>query len=71
MKKAIDRHNRLIQMKWISSIRKLPNYKNLSCVNDEAFNSPIVEISENQKNNLKNLIKNENQTISRTTRSNN
>ena len=71
MKKAIDRHNRLIQMKLISSIRKLPNYKNLSCVNDEAFNSPIVEISENQKNNLKNLIKNENQTISRTTRSNN
>ena len=71
MKKAIDRHNRLIQMKWISSIRKLPNYKNLSCVNDDAFNLPIVEISENQKNNLKNLIKDENQTISRTTRSNN
>jgi len=71
MKKAIDRHNRLIQMKWISSIRKLPNHTNLSCVNDEAFNSPIVELSENQKNNLKNLIKNENQTISRTTRSNN
>ena len=71
MKKAIDRHNRLIQMKWISSIRKLPNHTNLSCVNDEAFNSPIVEISENQKNNLKNLIKDENQNISRETRSNN
>ena len=56
MKKAIDRHNRLIQMTWISSIRKLPNYKNLSCVNDDAFNLPIVEISENQKNNLKKLI---------------
>jgi len=71
MKKAIDRHNRLIQMKWISSIRKLPNHTNLSCVNDEAFNSPIIELSENQKNNLKNLIKNENKTIPRTTRSNN
>ena len=71
MKKAIDRHNRLIQMKWISSIRKLPNYTNLSCVNDEAFNSPIVEISENQKNNLKNLIKDENQINPSTTRSNN
>ena len=71
MKKAIDRHNRLIQMKWISSIRKLPNYKNLSCINDDAFNSPIVEISENQKNNLKNLIKDENQINPSTTRSNN
>ncbi len=71
MKKAIDKHNRLIQMKWISEIRKFPNHTNLSCVNDEAFNSPIVEISENQKNNLKNLINDENQTISRTTRSNN
>ena len=59
MKKAIDRHNRLIQMKWISSIRKLPNHTNLSCVNDEDFNLPIVEISENQKNNLKNLINDE------------
>lgn len=71
MKKAIDRHNRLIQMKWISSIRKLPNHTNLSCVNDEAFNLPIVEISENQKNNLKNLINNENQINPSTTRSNN
>lgn len=71
MKKAIDRHNRLIQMKWISSIRKLPNHTNLSCVNDEDFNLPIVEISENQKNNLKNLINNENQINPSTTRSNN
>lgn len=71
MKKAIDRHNRLIQMKWISSIRKLPNHTNLSCVNDDAFNLPIVEISENQKNNLKNLIKDENQINPSTTRSNN
>ena len=46
-------------MKWISSIRKLPNHTNLSCVNDEDFNLPIVEISENQKNNLKNLINDE------------
>ena len=59
MKKAIDKHNKLIQMKWISSIRKLPNHTNLSCVNDEAFNSPVIEISENQKNNLKNLINDE------------
>ena len=59
MRKAIDRHNRLIQMKWISSIRKLPNHTNLSCVNDDAFNLPVIEISENQKNNLKNLINDE------------
>jgi len=71
MKKAIDRHNRLIQMKWISSIRKLPNHTNLSCVNDEDFNLPIIEISENQKNNLKNLIKDENKINPSTTRSNN
>ena len=71
MKKAIDRHNRIIQMKWIISIRKLSNHTNLSCVNDEAFNLPIVEISENQKNNLKNLIKDENQNVSRESRSNN
>ena len=71
MKKAIDRHNRIIQMKWISSIRKLPNHINLSCVNDKSFNLPIVEISENQKNNLKNLIKDENQINPSTTRSNN
>lgn len=55
MKKAIDRHNRLIQMKWISEIRKLPNHTNLSCVNDKAFNSPIVEISKEQKEQLKKL----------------
>lgn len=60
MKKAIDRHNRIIQMKWISSIRKLPKHKNLSKAHDEAFNLPIVEISPNQKSNLKNLINNEN-----------
>lgn len=71
MKKAIDRHNKLIQMKWISEIRKLPNHTNLSCVNDEDFNLPIVELSENQKNNLKNLINNENQINPSTTRSNN
>jgi len=71
MKKAIDRHNRIIQMKWISSIRKLPNHTNLSCVNDKSFNLPIVEISENQKNNLKNLINDENKINSSTTRSNN
>jgi len=59
MKKAIDTHNRLIQMKWISEIRKLPNHTNLSCVNDDAFNLPVIEISENQKNNLKNLINDE------------
>lgn len=58
MKKVIDKHNRLIQMKWISSIRKLPNYTNLSCVHDEDFNLPIVEISQSQKSNLKKLISN-------------
>jgi hypothetical protein len=60
MKKIIDKHNELIQMKWISSIRKLPNYTNLSCVLDQDFNLPIVEISSSQKSNLKNLINNEN-----------
>lgn len=56
MKKAIDRHNRLIQMKWISSIRKLPNHKNLSKVYDEECKQPIVEITPDQKSNLKKLI---------------
>ena len=56
MKKVIDKHNQAIQMKWIASIRKLPNYTNLSCVNDPAFNLPIVEISPSQKSNLKKLI---------------
>jgi len=70
MKKAIDTHNRLIQMKWISEIRKLPNHTNLSCVNDDAFNLPVIEISENQKNNLKNLINDEKINPS-TTRGNN
>jgi hypothetical protein len=59
MKKAIDRHNRIIQMKWISSIRKLPKHVNLSCAYDEDFNLPIVEISPDQKSNLKKLISNE------------
>lgn len=72
MKKVIDRHNRIIQMKWISLIRKLPNYKesDLSCIYDEDFKLPIVEISQNQKSNLKKLI-DENQNNSHTTRSNN
>ena len=56
MKKVIDRNNQAIQIKWIASIRKLPNYTNLSCVHDPAFNLPIVEISTNQKSNLKKLI---------------
>ena len=60
MKNVINKHNELIQMKWISSIRKLPNYTNLSCVLDQDFNLPIVEISSSQKSNLKNLINNEN-----------
>ena len=59
MKKAIDRHNRLIQMKWISSIRKLPNHKNFSKAYDEDFKLPIVEITPDQKINLKKLISNE------------
>ena len=63
MKKTIDKHNRLIQMKWISSIRKLPNYTNLSCAHDQDFNLPIVEISPTQKNNLKKLINNETENI--------
>ncbi len=72
MKKAIENHNKSIQMKWINSIRELPNYKesDLSCAGDEAFKLPIVEITPDQKSNLKKLI-DENQTISRTTRSNN
>ena len=72
MKKGYDRHNRIIQMKWISSIRKLPKCKesDLSCAGDEAFKLPIVEITLDQKSNLKKLI-DENQTNSRTTRSNN
>jgi hypothetical protein len=60
MKKAIDRHNRIIQMKWISSIRKLPKHTNLSCASDEVFNLPIQEISPDQKSNLKKVINNEN-----------
>ena len=56
MKKAIDRNNRIIQMKWISSIRKLPNHKNLSKVYDEECKQPIVEITPGQKSNLKKLI---------------
>jgi hypothetical protein len=56
MKKVIDKHNQAIQMKWIASIRELPNYTNLSCVHDPAFNLPIVEISTNQKSSLKKLI---------------
>lgn len=56
MKKVIERHNRIIQIKWISSIRKLPNHKNLSCLHDPIFDLPIPEITPDQKSNLKKLI---------------
>ena len=70
MEKVIENHNKSIQMKWISSIRELPKHKNLSCAGEDDFNWPIVKISPSQKSNLKKLI-DENQTNSRTTRSNN
>jgi len=70
MEKVIENHNKSIQTKWINSIRELPKHKNLSCAYEDDFNWPIVKISPSQKSNLKKLI-DENQTISRTTRSNN
>lgn len=56
MEKVIENHNKSIQMKWINSIRELPKHKNLSCAGEDDFNLPIVEITPDQKSNLKKLI---------------
>lgn len=56
MKEIIHSKNKELESKMIQSIKKLPNYKNLSCVNDDAFNDPILVISEKQKESLKSIL---------------
>lgn len=54
-------NNKAIQQKIIAEIKELPIISkhfedNYELVNDEAFNLPIVELSQQQKNQIKKLI---------------
>ena len=49
--------NKLLEERLLQSIKKLPKLELKStCGNDTAFNEPIIELSQNQNTNLKNLL---------------
>lgn len=49
--------NKALEQRLLESIKKLPNYViKPTCAYDDAFNEQIIELSENEKSNFKNLI---------------
>jgi len=49
--------NKALEQRLLESIKKLPNHEIKStCANDGAFNEQIIELSQSQKSNFKNLI---------------
>jgi hypothetical protein len=56
MKKIIENNNRMLQLKMINSIKRLPKHELETLATDPSFNLPIVKLSKNQKIQLQNLI---------------
>jgi hypothetical protein len=56
MKKIIENNNRMLQLKMISSIKRLPKHELETLATDNSFDLPIVKLSKNQKIQLQNLI---------------
>lgn len=49
--------NKALEQRLLESIKKLPNDEIKStCANDDAFNEQIINLSQSQKSNFKNLI---------------
>lgn len=49
--------NKLLEARLLQSIKKLPKHElKSSCVNDTAFNEPIVELTKKQNTTLKKLL---------------
>lgn len=49
--------NKALEQRLLESIKKLPNHEIKStCAHDDAFNEQIIELSQSQKSNFKNLI---------------
>ena len=53
----VKSNNKTLEQRLLQSIKKLPNHIiEPTCVNEDAFNQQIIELSQNQKSNFKNLI---------------
>lgn len=53
----VNANNKAIEQKLISKIKDLPIInKHFSTLNDDAYNEPIIDLSQSQKSNLKNLL---------------
>lgn len=53
----VKSNNNVLEKRFLKSIQELPKHKiNPTCKDDDAFNEPIVELSQTEKSNLKNLI---------------
>lgn len=62
-KNIFNQNNSNILQKIVNDIKQMPDFKietenAFSSVCKEDFESPIIELSENQKSNFKNLIEN-------------
>lgn len=56
MKTIVNQNNTAIMQRLVKQINALPKLK-YSCVHNPDFNEKIVELTENQKLTLKNLLK--------------
>ena len=54
--KLFIENNKALQSKIISDIKTLPHHKLGTNVDDEAFNNPIIHLTDQQKENYKLLI---------------
>lgn len=53
----VNANNKTIEQKLISKIKELPIInKHFSTINDDAYNGPLIDLSQSQKSNLKNLL---------------
>jgi hypothetical protein len=57
-KEIFDANNRLLKQKVIDRVKELPKVNiNPTTVHDFAFTQPIVELTEKENTNFKNLLK--------------
>lgn len=53
----VKSNNKTLEARLLQSIKELPNNViESTCANDDAFNQQIIELSQTQKSNFKNLI---------------
>lgn len=55
--KIVNANNKEIEQNLISKIKDLPIInKHFSTIKDDAYNEPLIDLSQGQKSNLKNLL---------------